>query len=146
MDIKDIGIGAALAIAYTKVVDTPSDKKIRQMVYKWDWLVNNSSPEKIADYYLPDAVLLPNFDSEILNNRRSIVQYFTNLSSQSGFRTNLSTESMVLQSGPTMAVASGTYFFFGDDKMTKARYTFVFKSTKVNGYKILCHHSSVDPE
>lgn len=144
MDLKNIGLGAALAVAYSSVVENPTEKQIRQMVLKWDWLVNNTTPEKIADYYHPEAILLPTFDPNILKGREAFIKYFTNLSSKPNFRVQLH-HPMDIQRGYKMGIASGLYTFSSDEGSFLSRFTFVFKASKIGGYRVFTHHSSVLP-
>lgn len=119
-----------------------------QLFEQWDAALATGIPDKVADLYAADAVLLPTLAAEIRNDRQSILDYF-NVFLQHNPRGRV-TESHVLVD-QDLLVHSGLYTFScgGPDESAKidirARFTFFYRHDGIN-WKIAVHHSSLQPD
>ncbi|HEY6798410.1 MAG TPA: SgcJ/EcaC family oxidoreductase [Kineosporiaceae bacterium] len=125
----------------------PSEAEIARLFSLWNAALATGNPQKVADRYAPDAVLLPTVSNQVRTDRAGIVDYFTH------FLTNKPKgkikKSIVKILSPTAAIDSGLYVFTlttnGKQRMVQARYTFVYEKHGKT-WLIVNHHSSVLPE
>ncbi|MGK4579399.1 SgcJ/EcaC family oxidoreductase [Kitasatospora sp. HPMI-4] len=124
----------------------PSQAQIAALFDKWNAALATGDPNRVANLYAPDAVLLPTV-SDIRIGRAGIVDYFrTFLLSKPVGRIQ---QRVITVLGPTAAVDSGLYqFTLTDQNGTKstvdARYTFVYE-LRGGSWLIVSHHSSKVP-
>ncbi|BEL04171.1 calcium/calmodulin-dependent protein kinase type II [Actinoplanes sichuanensis] len=162
--IRVLGAGAAAVLAVTAapwavssataspatvsaVRTKASEQQIRALFTRWNRSLTTLDPQRVADRYAPDGVLVPTVSNQVRTNRAEIVDYFQH------FLENrpqaVITESHVKVLDPTTAIDTGTYrFTLRSDSGTRvvdARYTFVYE--RINGkWLIVNHHSSAMPE
>jgi uncharacterized protein (TIGR02246 family) len=119
-------------------------QEVRALFTGWDEALATLDPEKVADRYAPDAVLLPTVSNQVRTNRAEIVDYFTKFLTNKPRGTILESHVKVLS--PNAAIDTGTYrFALADGSTVEARYTYVYE--RVNGtWLIVNHHSSAMPE
>ena len=125
----------------------PSQDEIAGLFDQWNAALATGDPEKVADLYAPNAVLLPTLSNQVRTNRAEIVNYFTHFL-QSKPRGTIDRE-IITVIDPQIAINAGTYTFTltqdGQPQNVQARYTFVYQ--KENGtWLIVNHHSSKMPE
>ncbi|MFH8387845.1 SgcJ/EcaC family oxidoreductase [Kitasatospora sp. NPDC018058] len=141
--------GAQLPATRSVVVSTtqlPTEQQIAALFDKWNAALATGDPNRVADLYAPDAVLLPTV-SDLYTSRAGIVGYFTKfLASKPVGKIQ---ERFITVLDRTSAVDTGLYQFTLTDKnggksTVDARYTFVYE-LRGGEWLILNHHSSVLP-
>ena len=125
----------------------PSQQEIAALFPEWNTALATGDPQKVADLYAPDAVLLPTVSNEVRSNRAEIVDYFTKFL-QSKPQGVIDDEAVDALDADT-AINTGVYTFTltkdGKQQQVKARYTFVYEL--IDGrWLITNHHSSAMPE
>jgi len=125
----------------------PSQQEIAGLFDQWDQALATLDPQKVADRYAPDAVLLPTVSNEVRTDHAGIVDYFAHFL-QSKPQGKIVTHHIKILD-PMNAIDTGTYEFTlnnnGRQSVVDARYTFVYE--KVGGHwLIINHHSSTMPE
>jgi uncharacterized protein (TIGR02246 family) len=128
----------------------PSEAEVREQFDRWNAALQSGDPERVADQYAPDGVLIPTLSNEPRDTRAEIVDYFENhfLPSKP---VGTITESLVNVLDRDTAIDQGTYVFNqtkpdGTPFQTLARYTFVYEKDASGNWKIVSHHSSKFPE
>lgn len=125
----------------------PSQQAIAGLFSEWNAALATRSPEKVADLYAPDAVLLPTVSNKVRTDRAGIVDYFQHFleNKPSG---KIEQEAVNVLDADT-AVNTGVYRFDltqnGTPRQVEARYTFVYE-LRGGKWLIVNHHSSAMPE
>lgn len=128
------------------VIETTAEAAVRQQFDVWARALRTRNPERVADLYASDAVLIPTVSNVVRHDRHGIVDYFTRfLAKAPEARLH---ESFLRVLGD-IAIHSGVYLF----RLTReagaaevpARFTFVYRKT-ASGWAIIEHHSSYMPE
>jgi uncharacterized protein (TIGR02246 family) len=125
----------------------PTEQEIAALLDKWNGALATGDPQRVADLYAPDAVLLPTKSNEVRNHRAEIIDYLTKFL-QSKPQGKIDRE-MISVVDPDTAINTGIYTFTltedGKQVQIHARYTYVYE--RINGkWLIVNHHSSVMPE
>ena len=125
----------------------PTDDQIRALFDDWNAALATGDPQKVADLYAPNAVLLPTLSNNVRSSRAEIVDYFEHFLKNKPQGTILEEHVAVLNAED--AVNAGTYRFAltqdGKPVSVDARYTYVYE--KIGGkWLIVNHHSSAMPE
>ncbi len=125
----------------------PSQDEIAALFDQWNAALATGDPEKVADLYAPNAVLLPTMSNQIRTTRAEIVDYFTHFL-ESKPRGSID-RAVITVIDPQTAINTGIYTFElirdGQLQNIQARYTFAYQ--KQNGkWLIVNHHSSTMPE
>jgi uncharacterized protein (TIGR02246 family) len=128
-------------------VGQPTEQEIAALFDEWNAALATGNPEKVADLYAPDAVLLPTLSPQIRTTRAGIVDYFAHLLPSNPQA--VITQEIITVLDRNNAINTGLYTFTltenGVQQQVPARYTFVYRRT--NGeWLIVNHHSSVVPE
>jgi uncharacterized protein (TIGR02246 family) len=123
----------------------PSEQEIAALFPLWNEALATLDPQKEADRYATDAVLLPTLSNQVRTDRAGIVDYFEHFLQNKPQGEILESHIKIL--GPTAAIDTGTYrFTLGSDGSTvDARYTFVYEKVG-DQWLIVNHHSSAMPE
>ena len=103
--------------------------------------IRENNADQVTALYHDDGLLLGTFSGIERHGKELISNYFENL-----FRSKIDVK-IITQHGhktDSIIASSGLYNFLVDDKIIKARYSFVFVKTN-RGWKILSHHSSELP-
>lgn len=128
----------------------PTKQEIEAQFDLWEQAIETGDPEKVADRYAPDAVLVPTLSNVVRTDRAGIVDYFIGFEAKHPIARILESHVKVL--GKNTAVDSGAYRFFltnedGERQPVDARFTFVYeRDGKTGEWFIQTHHSSVMPE
>ena len=125
----------------------PSKARIRRLFDRWNAAVLTEDPEKVADLYARDAVLLPTLSPEIRTTRKGIVDYFEGFLAKHPSGEEIRSVVKVLD--PRTAIDTGIYRFTfhnadGTTTEVDARYTFVYEK-RHGTWLIINHHSSLMP-
>jgi uncharacterized protein (TIGR02246 family) len=125
----------------------PTQEEIAALFDEWNAALATGNPEKVADLYAPDAVLLPTLSPQIRTTRAGIVDYFAHLL-PSKPQAEI-TQEIITVLDQDDALNTGLYTFTltqnGVQQQVPARYTFVYQ--RIDGvWLIVNHHSSVLPE
>jgi uncharacterized protein (TIGR02246 family) len=120
--------------------------QVEAATQQWATALSSNNPQKIADLYMPGAILYATFQNQ-LDTPEGIESYFVKLMKHKNLAVKFNKQTIRLF-GET-AINSGLYTFSYTEKGKQvnipARYTFVFAhSTK--GWEIVEHHSSLLPE
>ena len=125
----------------------PSRAEIAGLFDTWNDALATGDPQKVADLYAPDAVLLPTVSNQIRTNRAEIVDYFTSFL-KSHPQGVIETEVINPLDSDT-AINTGIYRFTltkdGEPQQVRARYTYVYERED-GRWLIVNHQSSVMPE
>lgn len=139
--ITGCGTGAASTPAQ------PTELDIRNLFPVWNAALATGDPQKVADLYAPDAVLLPTVSNQVRRTRAEIVDYFTEFlkaEPQGEMR-----DQIVDVLDADTAINAGVYEFTltkeGKQQQVKARYTYVYE-LRDGKWLIVNHHSSAMPE
>lgn len=128
-------------------VDGPSAMTIANLFTQWNAALATDDPQKVADRYATDAVLLPTVSNKVRTDRAGIVDYFTHfLANKPQGKIE---KSYIDVLGPDTAIDTGVYVFTltqdGEQRQVEARYTFVYE-LRAGKWLIVNHHSSAMPE
>jgi len=125
----------------------PSAQEIQALFLDWNRALATLDPQKVADRYAPDALLLPTVSNQVRTNRAEIVDYFQHFLEDKPQGEIL--RSNVRLPDSNTAVDAGTYRFTltkdGTQSTVDARYTFVYERMD-RKWLIVEHHSSAMPE
>ncbi len=125
----------------------PTEQQIADLFPQWNAALATGDPQKVADLYAPDAVLLPTVSNEVRRTRAEIVDYFTKFL-QSKPQGVIEDEIVDVLDADT-AVNTGVYEFVltkdGKSQRVRARYTYVYE-LREGRWLIVNHHSSAMPE
>jgi uncharacterized protein (TIGR02246 family) len=154
--IAGIGAGAAAhspaveAAAVRQVAathTTANTKTIANLFRQWNAALATGNPQKVADRYATDAVLLPTVSNKVRTDRAGIVDYFTHFLTAKP--QGVIKESHIDVLDRTTAIDTGVYVFTltenGKQRRVEARYTFVYE-LRAGKWLIVNHHSSAMPE
>ncbi len=131
----------------TATTQLPPRRQIAALFDQWNAALATGDPNRVADLYAPDAVLLPTVSARISTNRAEIIDYFKHfLQSKPVGRIQRRVINVL---GPTAAVDTGLYQFTltdanGTKSKVDARYTFVYV-LRGGRWLIINHHSSALP-
>jgi uncharacterized protein (TIGR02246 family) len=125
----------------------PTKRQIAALFDQWNAALATGNPQKVADLYAPNAVLLPTVSSQIRTTRAQIIDYFAHfLKSKPQGRV---TEQFISILDRNDALNTGLYTFTltqnGVRQDVPARFTFVYERIR-DKWLILNHHSSLVPE
>lgn len=142
-----VGCSSAPAQTAPKTDEKPAAAQIQALFADWNAALATGDPEKVADRYAPNAVLLPTVSNQVRSTRAEIVDYFVKFLKSKPSGTILDSHVAVLNADD--AIDAGTYRFAltqdGKPTTVDARYTFVYE--KIDGkWLIVNHHSSAMPE
>lgn len=125
-------------------------KMVLGLFETWNASLASGDPEKVADLYAPNGVLLPTVSNSVRADREGLVDYFTNflklkpqgVIDEYGIRE----EACDANGNSTVISNSGIYTFTlgADGSQVQCRFTYVYKKIG-NDWKILHHHSSQLP-
>ncbi|GEC06348.1 hypothetical protein SSP24_40030 [Streptomyces spinoverrucosus] len=127
----------------------PSKKQVAGLFDRWNAALQTGDPEKVADLYAKDAVLLPTVSNKVRTDRAGIVDYFEHFLQNKPVGTKVQTIVKVLDSNS--AIDTGVYKFAltdhetGEKSTVVARYTYEYEK-RGGEWKIVNHHSSAMPE
>src|SRR3954447_20553638 len=124
----------------------PTQQPIAALFDEWNAALATRNPEKVADLYAADAVLLPTLSPQIRTTRAGIVDYFAHLLPSNP--PAVITQEIITILDRNDAINTGLYTFTltenGVQQQVPARYTLSTSGT--NGeWLIVNHHSSVVP-
>ncbi|MCX4763785.1 SgcJ/EcaC family oxidoreductase [Streptomyces sp. NBC_01275] len=140
-----VGVSAAGSEKSAK----PSKKQIAALFDGWNAALQTGDPDKVADRYAKDAVLLPTVSNKVRTDRAGIVDYFDHFLVNKPVGKKVQTIVNVLDSDS--AIDTGVYEFTltdpdtGKKRVVEARYTYEYEK-RGGTWKIVNHHSSAMPE
>ncbi|GAA2230602.1 hypothetical protein GCM10010232_16170 [Streptomyces amakusaensis] len=148
-----VAVTVAVGVAQAGDTDDKRDTKavereIAALFGQWNAALLTGSPEKVADRYATDAVLLPTVSPDIRTDRTQIVDYFEHFLQKKPQGEKIRSVIHVLDGNS--AVDTGLYrFHLTDPKTSKtapvvARYTYQYEK-RGGKWLIINHHSSVLP-
>ncbi|MGW0469653.1 SgcJ/EcaC family oxidoreductase [Streptomyces coeruleorubidus] len=117
---------------------------------QWNAALQTGDPQKVADLYAKDAVLLPTVSDDVRTDRAEIVDYFEHFLRNKPAGTKV--ESVVNVLDRDTVIDTGVYEFELTDHETgakntvKARYTYAYEKQADGTWLIVNHHSSKMPE
>jgi uncharacterized protein (TIGR02246 family) len=140
---------AGAAVAGSGEEAKPSKKQVAALFDDWNAALQTGDPEKVADLYADDAVLLPTLSNEVRTDREGRIDYFEHFLENKPVGKKIETHINVLDSDSVLD--AGTYQFAltdhetGKKSVAKARYTYEWEK-RDGEWKIVNHHSSLMPE
>jgi len=142
-----VALPSAAAPGATPPSALPSEQEIAGLFDQWNQALATLDPQRVADRYAPDAVLLPTVSNQVRTDRAEIVDYFAHFLLNKPRGQILDSHIKILD--PTEAIDTGTYRFTlttnGQQSTVDARYTFVYEKIGTE-WLIINHHSSAMPE
>ncbi|MFC9637411.1 SgcJ/EcaC family oxidoreductase [Streptomyces mirabilis] len=141
-----IGISTSAGAAPQK---PPTKARIAALFDGWNAALKTGDPEKVADRYASDAVLLPTVSHRIRDTHAEIVDYFEHFLANKPVGKKIETIVNVLDENS--ALDTGLYEFTltdpdtGAKRTVEARYTYEYEK-RGGTWLIVNHHSSVMPE
>ncbi|MGI5377052.1 SgcJ/EcaC family oxidoreductase [Streptomyces sp. CA-251387] len=146
--VGTVAAGAAVA-GPTWGAGKPAEKQIAGLFDNWNRALQTGDPQKVADLYASDAVLLPTVSNKVRADRAAVVDYFEHFLANKPVGKKIESHVNVLDANS--ALDAGVYQFTltdpetGEKNVVKARYTYEYE--KRNGeWLIVNHHSSKMPE
>ncbi len=147
--VGTVAAGVSLAGSDASAKTQPSKKQVATLFDRWNTALRTGDPDKVADLYAKDAVLLPTVSDKVRTDRAEIVDYFEHFLLNKPVGKKIQTIVKVLDGNS--AIDTGVYEFTltdpdtGKKRVVKARYSYEYE--KVGGtWKIQNHHSSAMPE
>ncbi|MBT2673856.1 SgcJ/EcaC family oxidoreductase [Streptomyces sp. ISL-14] len=137
------------AVAGPEEAAKPTKKQVVALFDEWNAALKTQDPQKVADLYWDDAVLLPTLSDQVRADRDSRVDYFEHFLANKPVGKKIATHINVLDSNSVLD--AGVYEFALTDHDTgrkstaKARYTYEWEK-RDGEWKIVSHHSSLMPE
>jgi len=114
----------------------------KNILYKWIDFVSSQDLKSVINLYAKEAVLLGTFAKKINITTDDIELYFIDFFKKKPIASFLDLHCTSLQED--CVVFNGNYLFNASGGLkVNARFTFVLK--KYDSWKIISHHSSVDP-
>ena len=109
----------------------------------WNNALQTGDPNKVAELYEPNAILLPTVSNKVRHNHEEIADYFVHFLAK-GPEGKVD-ESNVRTFGD-IAINSGVYTFtFKDGSSVQARFSYDYRWNGQD-WRIIEHHSSAMPE
>lgn len=142
-------VTAGISAATPEKAAKPSKKEVAALFGKWNATLRTGDPEKVADLYATDAVLLPTLSPEVRTDRAGIVDYMEHFLENKPRGEKVKTVINVLDNNS--AIDAGLYNFHvtdpetGEKRIIEARYTYEYEK-RDGKWKIVNHHSSALPE
>ncbi|MYS91112.1 MULTISPECIES: SgcJ/EcaC family oxidoreductase [Streptomyces] len=133
-----------------KSAKTATKAQVLGLFDQWNAALQTGDPQKVADLYAKDAVLLPTVSNNVRTDRAEIVDYFEHFLQNKPVGTKV--ESVVNVLDHNTAIDAGVYEFALTDHETgakstvKARYTYAYEKQPNGTWLIVNHHSSKMPE
>jgi uncharacterized protein (TIGR02246 family) len=127
----------------------PGKKQVAGLFDQWNRTLQTGDPEKVADLYASDAVLLPTVSNQVRADHAAIVDYFEHFLANKPVGKKIETHINVLDNNSV--IDAGTYQFTltdpetGEKSVVKARYTYAYEK-RGGEWLIVNHHSSKMPE
>jgi uncharacterized protein (TIGR02246 family) len=125
----------------------PTQQQIADLFPQWNAALATGDPQRVADLYAPDAVLLPTVSDQVRRSRAEIVDYFTKFLKAKP--QGVIEDEIVDVLDADTAVNTGVYEFVltedGKAQRVRARYTYVYE-LREGKWLIVNHHSSAMPE
>ncbi|WP_117208111.1 SgcJ/EcaC family oxidoreductase [Allorhizocola rhizosphaerae] len=141
------GVTAYHAATAAGASQTPTKETIANLFAEWNASLATGDPQRVADRYAPDAVLLPTLSNNVRTDRNEIVDYFIHF--LEGKPQGAIKESTIHVLDDNTAVDAGVYVFTltkdGKQQQVEARYTYVYE-LRDGKWLIINHHSSAMPE
>lgn len=128
----------------------PGTTQITGLFDTWNRALRTGDPEKVADLYATNAVLLPTVSNKVRSDRAEIVDYFEHFLANKPVGKKLETHVDVLDGNS--AIDAGVYQFTltdpetGEKSVVRARYSYAYEKQGNGEWKIVNHHSSKMPE
>ncbi|MEV7021913.1 SgcJ/EcaC family oxidoreductase [Kitasatospora sp. NPDC093558] len=125
-----------------------TEREIAALFDQWNAALQTGDPEKVADRYASDAVLLPTASRVIRTDRAGIVDYFEHFLQKKPRGEKVRSVINILDGNS--AIDAGLYRFHltdpktGATKPVDARYTYEYEK-RGGKWLIVNHHSSVLP-
>ncbi|MFF7767436.1 SgcJ/EcaC family oxidoreductase [Streptomyces massasporeus] len=117
---------------------------------RWNAALQTGDPDKVADLYAKDAVLLPTVSNQVRTDRAGIVDYFEHFLPNKPVGTKV--ESVVNILDRDTVIDTGVYEFAltdhgtGEKSTVRARYTYAYEKQPNGNWLIVNHHSSKMPQ
>lgn len=114
----------------------------KNILYKWIEFVSSQDLKSVMNLYAKEAILLGTFAKQINTTTDDIELYFIDFLKKKPIASFLDLHFVSLQED--CVIFNGNYLFNTADSLkVNARFTFVLK--KYDSWKIITHHSSIDP-
>ncbi|MER5215738.1 SgcJ/EcaC family oxidoreductase [Streptomyces sp. NPDC002838] len=142
-------VAVGVSAAGPKAPAMPTTKQVATVFDGWNAALQTGDPEKVADLYAKDAVLLPTLSNKVRGDRAGIVDYFEHFLANKPVGKKIESHINVLDGDS--AIDAGVYEFTltdhdtGKKNVVQARYTYEYEK-RDGKWLIVNHHSSAMPE
>jgi uncharacterized protein (TIGR02246 family) len=121
-----------------------TETEVKALWKKWNAALQTLDPEKVAELYHADSILIPTLSNEVRADNQTKINYFVEFLAKKPVGTIK--EDYVNVVSKDTALYNGIYTFeFTPAAKSDARFTYVYNCE--NGeWKIKTHHSSLMPE
>ncbi|MBR8642944.1 SgcJ/EcaC family oxidoreductase [Streptomyces tuirus] len=142
--------GADSASKSEKHTGTVTKAQVLGLFDQWNAALRTGDPNKVADLYAKDAVLLPTVSDNVRTDRAEIVDYFEHFLQNRPVGKKI--ESVVNVLDRDTVIDTGVYEFAltdhetGEKATVKARYTYAYEKQPNGKWLIVNHHSSKMPQ
>lgn len=124
-------------------VDAAFEAEILALFDRWNAALASGDPDRIAQKFAKDGVLLPTISNKMRLDHAGIRDYFERFMK---LKPQGEIEEHYVRRYGDIAINSGTYkFTFGSGEQTRARFTFIYRWDG-DRWLILEQHSSAMPE
>lgn len=118
-------------------------KEIAALFDRWNSALQSGNPEKVADNYASQSILLPTLSNTPRLSRDAKVDYFKHFQARKPIG---KIDSRMINIGCNSATDTGLYTFtYADGESAHARYSYAYNWDGKN-WLISSHHSSLMPE
>jgi len=147
MNIKKLlALLPCFALPSLSAAPTITETDVLKLFNQWNTSLQTKDPNKVAENYAPNGILLPTVSNKIRHNRAEIADYFKHFL-ESNPRGEITEHNIHIFNN--LAINSGAYTFYltkdGKTTIVPARYTFVYQK-QGEQWLIIEHHSSAMPE
>ncbi|MFS2224217.1 SgcJ/EcaC family oxidoreductase [Pantoea sp. B65] len=134
---------SASVLASDNKCEPVDQQHIAGLFDRWNDALKSGDPQKVAQNYLTDAVLLPTVSNTVRLTDAERKEYFEHFLQKKPVG---KIDSRTIRIGCNKAIDAGTYTFtFKDNTAVSARYTFTY-AWNGQQWLISTHHSSAMPE
>jgi len=134
-----------MAISVAENCAPIAESKVKELWTKWNAALQTLEPEKVAEMYHPESVLLPTLSNQARPNIKTKLDYFEHFLQKKPV--GYIKEDYVSVQTCNLATYNGIYTFdlTAVGKKVDARFTYVY-TFEDGEWKIKTHHSSLMPE
>jgi uncharacterized protein (TIGR02246 family) len=121
-----------------------TEAEVKELWFKWSNAVHTYDPEKVAQLYHPDSVLIPTLSNKIRTDYNGKYEYFTGFLAKKPIVTINEEYVNIISSNMVSYNGIYTFDFTAIEKKVYVRFTYVYTLENAE-WKIKTQHSSAMP-